>query len=140
MQPFSLCQAEQLNVHLRMLRQPHKKGELVITNNVLKVATKLLKEMEKADKKGPGAAGLLMNKTMYNIVRVFVVSALSAVVSEMLGFKMKMWKPVVEIPRNTVVDWSALHPHRNYGPDPHSCALLLRIFMTGCCDAKLRTS
>ena len=48
--------------------------------------------MEKADKKGPGAAGLLMNRTMYNVVRVFVVSACSALLSEMLGFKLKMWK------------------------------------------------
>ena len=88
----AVLMAEQLNVHLRMLRQPHKKGELVITNNVLKVATKLLREMEKADKKGPGAAGLLMNKTMYNIVRVFVLSACSALLSELLGFKFKAWK------------------------------------------------
>ena len=40
----------------------------------------------------PGAAGLLMNKTMYNIVRVFVLSACSALLSEVLGFKFKAWK------------------------------------------------
>lgn len=35
--------AEQMNVYLRLLVKPHKKEKLLVSNNVLKLACKLLK-------------------------------------------------------------------------------------------------
>lgn len=35
---------------------------------------------------------VLMNPAMYNIARVLIFSVLSALFSEMLGFKLKLWK------------------------------------------------
>jgi len=42
----STLMTEQINLSLRMLRKPQKKAELIVANNVLKLATKLLKELE----------------------------------------------------------------------------------------------
>eukprot|EP00127_Corallochytrium_limacisporum_P004970 Clim_evm44s195 gene=Clim_evmTU44s195 len=80
--------AEQINLQLRLARTPHKKDEITICNNVLNVSTKLLKDIESPYK----VAGLSMNPVLFNIVRVLVLSAFSAVISEFLGFKLKVWK------------------------------------------------
>ena len=71
-----------------MVEAPHKKERLMISNNVLKVATKLLKELHSPNK----VSGLTMNPLLYNITRVIVLSAFSAAISEILGFKLKIWK------------------------------------------------
>ncbi|XP_033127674.1 putative homeodomain transcription factor 1 [Anneissia japonica] len=84
----SLLLTEQINLYLRMERKPKKKDELMLANNVLKLASKLLKELESPFK----ISGLSMNPIFYNIIRVVVLSAFSAVLSEVLGFKLKLWK------------------------------------------------
>jgi len=79
---------EQINLQLRMLvaDSPEKLDRLKVTSNVLKVATKLLHELGKPTK----ISGLAMNKNFYNLMRVVVLSALSAALSEPLGFKVRL--------------------------------------------------
>ena len=87
-QNTSLLLTEQMNLYLRMVQAPHKKDRLLISNNVLKLATKLLKELRSPNK----ISGLTMNPLLYNISRVVVLSAISAAMTDVLGFKLKIWK------------------------------------------------
>ncbi|XP_071486728.1 protein PHTF2-like [Diadema antillarum] len=84
----SVLLTEQINLYLNMERKPHKKDDLMLANNVLKLASKLLKEVETPFK----LSGLSMNPVLYNITRVLVLSAFSGVLTELLGFKLKLWK------------------------------------------------
>jgi hypothetical protein len=77
-----------MNVYLRLLVKPHKKEKLLVSNNVLKLASKLLKELNSPNK----VSGLTMNPLLYNITRVVVLSAFSSTASEFFGFKLKLWK------------------------------------------------
>lgn len=79
---------EQINLYLQMEKAPHKKEDLTIANHVLKLATKLLKEIESPFK----MSGLSMNPLLYNITRVVVLSLFSGVMSDLLGFRLKVWK------------------------------------------------
>jgi len=65
-----------------------ERSELVQTNNVLKLAAKLLKEVESPKK----VSGLSMSPLLYQITRIVVLSALSTVISDSLGFKLKLFK------------------------------------------------
>ncbi|TMW57187.1 hypothetical protein Poli38472_003112 [Pythium oligandrum] len=87
-QNTSLLLTEQMNVYLRLLVKPHKKEKLLVSNNVLKLASKLLKELNSPNK----VSGLTMNPLLYNITRVIVLSAFSSTASEFFGFKLKLWK------------------------------------------------
>lgn len=87
-QNTSLLLTEQMNVYLRLLAKPHKKEKLLVSNNVLKLACKLLKELNSPNK----VSGLTMNPLLYNITRVVVLSAFSSTASEFFGFKLKLWK------------------------------------------------
>jgi hypothetical protein len=101
-----------------MEQKPNKKEELMLANNVLKLAADLLKvrlpvnfmfrqcvssltflltlksirfptqELESPFK----ISGLSANPYLYNLTKVVVLSALSGVLSEMLGFKLKLHK------------------------------------------------
>eukprot|EP01064_Diplonema_japonicum_P006907 TRINITY_DN1471_c1_g1_i1.p1 TRINITY_DN1471_c1_g1~~TRINITY_DN1471_c1_g1_i1.p1 ORF type:complete len:749 (+),score=191.56 TRINITY_DN1471_c1_g1_i1:85-2247(+) len=93
----SLLLTEQLNIHLRMVavvdkpndtRTKVKKEKLLLTNKVLELAAKLLKELEGPNK----ISGLSMNPLLYNITRVMVLSCLSAAISHVVGFTPKLWK------------------------------------------------
>ncbi|XP_022102790.1 putative homeodomain transcription factor 2 isoform X2 [Acanthaster planci] len=84
----SVLLTEQINLYLHMEKKPHKKDDLMLANNVLKLASKLLKEIETPFK----IAGMSMNPVLYNITRVVVLSAFSGVLTELLGFKLKLWK------------------------------------------------
>lgn len=79
---------EQINLYLQMEKAPHKKEDLTIANHVLKLASKLLKEIESPFK----MSGLSMNPLLYNITRVVVLSLFSGVMSDLLGFRLKVWK------------------------------------------------
>ena len=71
-----------------MEKNPKKKEELLIANNVLKLASKLLKELE-----GPYKLhGFIMNPLLSNITRVTVLSLFSGVMSDILGFRLRLWK------------------------------------------------
>ncbi|CAM9209534.1 unnamed protein product [Chrysoparadoxa australica] len=87
----SVLLTEQINVQLRLLQsggQKEKRDKLVISGHVLKIAGKLLKELEGPNK----ISGLSMSPMLYNITRMVLLSALSAVMTELLGFKLPMWK------------------------------------------------
>eukprot|EP01135_Chromosphaera_perkinsii_P001199 Nk52_evm10s161 gene=Nk52_evmTU10s161 len=87
-QNTSVLLTEQINLYLRLEQNPSKKAELDICNNVLKLATQLLKELESPYK----ISGLSMNPLLYNITRMVVLSAFSGILSEFLGFKLKLYK------------------------------------------------
>ncbi|XP_047439706.1 putative homeodomain transcription factor 1 isoform X2 [Mugil cephalus] len=84
----SVLLTEQINLYLKMEKKPSKKEELNIVNNVLKLATKLMKELDTPFR----LLGLTVNPLIYNITRVVILSALSAVVSDLLGFNIRLWK------------------------------------------------
>ncbi|XP_054480499.1 protein PHTF2-like isoform X2 [Anoplopoma fimbria] len=84
----SLLLTEQINLYLKMEKKPNKKEELTLVNNVLKLATKLLKELDTPFR----LYGLTMNPLLYNITQVVILSAVSGVISDLLGFNLKLWK------------------------------------------------
>ncbi|KAI7684958.1 Putative homeodomain transcription factor, partial [Sarcoptes scabiei] len=85
---MSVLITEQINLYLQLERQPHKKDALMLANQVLKLAVDLLKEIESPYK----ISGFSTNPYLYNIIKVVVLSAFSAVLTEMLGFKLKLYK------------------------------------------------
>ncbi|XP_075880975.1 putative homeodomain transcription factor 1 isoform X3 [Nelusetta ayraudi] len=84
----SVLLTEQINLYLKMEKKPNKKDSLSIVNNVLKLATKLMKELDTPFR----LLGLTVNPLIYNITRVVILSAVSAVVSDLLGFNIRLWK------------------------------------------------
>lgn len=100
-----------------MEKKPNKKEELTLVNNVLKLATKLLKVhlLHSSALQGLQSFlftcfilyassvqeldtpfrlyGLTMNPLLYNITQVVILSAVSGVISDLLGFNLKvnMW-------------------------------------------------
>ncbi|XP_039259772.2 protein PHTF2-like [Styela clava] len=84
----SMLLTEQINLYLQMKQKPNKREELQRANSVLSIASKLIKEIEMPF----NIYGLAMNPLLYNITRVVVLSAFSGVISEILGFKLKIWK------------------------------------------------
>ncbi|XP_072385202.1 protein phtf isoform X1 [Diabrotica undecimpunctata] len=85
---LSVLITEQINLHLQIEQKPQKKDELNVANNVLKLAIDLLKELENPFK----ISGLSANPILYNCTKLIILSALSGVFSEMLGFKLKLHK------------------------------------------------
>ncbi|CAH0553513.1 unnamed protein product [Brassicogethes aeneus] len=85
---LSVLITEQINLHLKIEQKPHKKEELNVANNVLKLAIDLLKELDSPFK----ISGLSANPILYNVTKLIILSALSGVLSEMLGFKLKLHK------------------------------------------------
>lgn len=99
---------EQINLHLQIEQNPDKKEKLTVANNVLKLAADLLKvniNFEKKildsnqlilnfqDTESPFMIlGLSANPYLYAITKLVILSALSGVLSEMLGFKLKLHK------------------------------------------------
>jgi hypothetical protein len=83
---------EQLNVQLRIFENCSrsndraKLGKLQISSNVLKLAVKLLRELDSPNR----VSGLSMSPTLVRVTRVILLSALSALVSDVFGFKLKV--------------------------------------------------
>lgn len=84
----SVLITEQINLYLQIEQKPKKKDELMVSNSVLKLAADLLKELETPFK----ISGLSANPYLFTTVKVVILSALSGVLSEMLGFKLKLHK------------------------------------------------
>ncbi|KAK3544365.1 hypothetical protein QTP86_010159 [Hemibagrus guttatus] len=82
----SILLTEQINLYLKMEKKPNKKEELTLVNNVLKLATKLLKELDTPFR----LYGLTMNPLLYSITQVVILSAVSGVISDLLGFNVKV--------------------------------------------------
>ncbi|KFM70185.1 putative homeodomain transcription factor, partial [Stegodyphus mimosarum] len=74
---LSVLITEQINLYLHMEQKPHKKEELILANNVLKLAADLLKELENPFK----ISVLCANSYLYNITKVIVLSAFSALLT-----------------------------------------------------------
>ncbi|XP_011630278.1 putative homeodomain transcription factor [Pogonomyrmex barbatus] len=85
---LSVLITEQINLYLQIEQKPHKKEELMVANSVLKLAADLIKELENPFK----ISGLSANPYLYTITKVVLLSALSGVLSELLGFKLKLHK------------------------------------------------
>jgi len=85
---MSMVITEQINLYLQIEKKPEKKDELTVVNNVLKLAADLLKEIENPFK----ISGLGINPWVYNVTKVVILSAASAVLSELFGFKLKLYK------------------------------------------------
>ncbi|XP_075147407.1 protein phtf-like [Haematobia irritans] len=84
----SVLITEQINLYLQIEKKPKKKDELMVSNSVLKLAADLLKELETPFK----ISGLSANPYLFTTIKVVILSALSGVLSEMLGFKLKLHK------------------------------------------------
>lgn len=85
-QATAQLQIEQINLYLRMLRRPEKKDELASANAVLKLATSLLKDMDRPQKDG----GIGLDSQAYNAVRIVVLSALSQQITRLFGLKISL--------------------------------------------------
>ncbi|XP_013142957.1 PREDICTED: putative homeodomain transcription factor [Papilio polytes] len=85
---LSAILTEQINLHLAMEQRPDSKDQLTLANNVLKLAADLLKELDAPFK----ISGICANHYLYTIIKVVILSALSGVLSEMFGFKLKLHK------------------------------------------------
>ncbi|XP_075973537.1 putative homeodomain transcription factor isoform X2 [Anticarsia gemmatalis] len=85
---LSAILTEQINLHLAIEQRPESKEQLTVANNVLKLAADLLKELDSPFK----ISGICANHYLYTITKVVILSALSGVLSEMLGFKLKLHK------------------------------------------------
>lgn len=85
---LSVIITEQINLYLQIEQKPQKKEELMVANSVLKLAADLLKELELPFK----ISGFCANPFLYTTIKVVILSALSGVLSEMLGFKLKLHK------------------------------------------------
>ncbi|CAL8070428.1 unnamed protein product [Calicophoron daubneyi] len=84
----SVLITEQINLYLSMEKKPHKKDELMYTYQVLRLAENLLKEVD-----GPfRVCGWTVNPLMYNVFKLVLLSCFSALLSESLGFKLKLYK------------------------------------------------
>ncbi|XP_069489464.1 protein PHTF1 isoform X2 [Ambystoma mexicanum] len=84
----SILLTEQINLYLKMEKKPNKKEQLAIVNNVLKLSTKLLKELDTPFR----LYGLTKNPLIHNITRVVILSAVSGVISDLFGFNIRLWK------------------------------------------------
>ncbi|XP_028590354.1 protein PHTF1 isoform X2 [Podarcis muralis] len=85
---ISILLTEQINLYLKMEKKPNKKEQLTLANNILKLSTKLMKELDTPFR----LYGLTMNPLIYNITRVVILSAVSGVISDLLGFNIRLWK------------------------------------------------
>jgi hypothetical protein len=89
-QNIALLYSEQMHCHIRMQYKPHKRHELLCCIQVLKVGSKLLKELE-----GPyKISGLPMSPLYNSLFKLIVLSALSAVASQVLGLNLVRILPV----------------------------------------------
>eukprot|EP00088_Acartia_fossae_P064512 TRINITY_DN7938_c0_g2_i2.p1 TRINITY_DN7938_c0_g2~~TRINITY_DN7938_c0_g2_i2.p1 ORF type:complete len:306 (-),score=43.04 TRINITY_DN7938_c0_g2_i2:216-1070(-) len=84
----SVLLTEQINIYLRLEEKPHKKEPLVLANNVLKLTSDLIKELERPY----NILGIGTNPLFYNLLKILALSAASGILSELLGFKMKLYK------------------------------------------------
>ena len=86
----SVLLTEQMNLQLRILNtsEKEKRDRLAVSNKVLELAIKLLKEFDSPNR----ISGISMDPMLYNVTRVILLSALSAALSEFMGFDIKMFK------------------------------------------------
>jgi len=81
---------EQLNIYIRLFSNPQNREELIACNNMIKIAVKMLSSEIKPGKDAYKA--LLLNPVVYNLFRVTILSAIGTMSSDVLGFKIRLWK------------------------------------------------
>lgn len=84
----SILLTEQMNIYFKMDKHLDKKEKLSQANSVLQLSQRLLSELESPYK----ISGIVMSPLLFQIIRAIVLSAFSGVISELLGFKLKLWK------------------------------------------------
>ena len=87
-QNVALLLSEQMHCHIRMQCKPHKRSELNTTLQILKVGSKLLRELEGPHK----ISGLPMSPFYNSLFKLIVLSAISAVASQYLGLNLRLYK------------------------------------------------
>ena len=91
----SVLLTEQLNVHMKIFQKPHKKAELAACNAMIKTCMDLIPELEgggKASKKGGVGPSPLLNPLVFSFLKMVILSAIGAMSSDVLGFKVRLWK------------------------------------------------
>jgi len=82
---------EQLNMYIRIFSNPSNREELMACNNMIKIAIKLIKEVDGGGGKDKVQA-LLLNPVVYNLFRITILSAIGTASSDLFGFKVRLWK------------------------------------------------
>ncbi|XP_056664984.1 protein PHTF1-like [Monodelphis domestica] len=83
---ISVLLMEQINLYFKMEKKPHKKDQLILVNNMLKLSTKLLKELNTP----PRLYGLTTHPLISNITQTVILLAVPGIVSNLLGFNIHM--------------------------------------------------
>jgi len=85
----SLLITEQINLFFFIQQSPQKKEQLMHANQVLQLSSKLLKEIDSRE-----TSVFFLSPLVSQFLRVFLLSAFSGLASEILGFKLKLWKMI----------------------------------------------
>ncbi|KAL5248081.1 hypothetical protein ACHWQZ_G017306 [Mnemiopsis leidyi] len=85
----SLLITEQINLFFFIQQSPQKKEQLMQANQVLQLSSKLLKEIDSRE-----TSVFFLSPLVSQFLRVFLLSAFSGLASEILGFKLKLWKMI----------------------------------------------
>lgn len=85
---MSVLLTEQINLYLKMEKKPSEKEQLTLVIDMLKPSAKLLKELSTPFR----LCGLTMNPLIYNMTRVVILSAVSGIISNLLGSNIRLWK------------------------------------------------
>lgn len=85
---LSILITEEINLYLQMEQKPHKKEDLMVANAVLKLAVDLIKEVESPFK----MSNFNVNPVVFSVTKLIMLSAFSAVLTELFGFKLKLHK------------------------------------------------
>lgn len=84
----SVLLTEQINIFFKIETNSDQKESLMRANSILQLVIKLLSEIESPYK----VAGVAMSPLLFQTIRLLVLSAFSGVLSEVVGFNMRLWK------------------------------------------------
>ncbi|KAA0185907.1 putative homeodomain transcription factor (Phtf) [Fasciolopsis buskii] len=85
---LSIIITEQINLYLSIEKKPYKKDDFLATFQVLRLVEGLLKEVD-----GPfRICGWTVNPLVYNVFKLVLLSCFSTILSDAIGFKLKLHK------------------------------------------------
>lgn len=80
--------SKQINLYLSIEKKPYKKDDFLATFQVLRLVEGLLKEVD-----GPfRICGWTVNPLVYNVFKLVLLSCFSTILSDAIGFKLKLHK------------------------------------------------